>query len=276
MRESQVILPNQLDWDIKACPVISNGIVANGYKAIHRDDDQSLISIVKDSYREVNNKEFKEIVQSLADISGFSLEGYSSVKNGSKVLAYLKNNQKKAIAGFEVDNYMILGNTFDRTSGFFVGNVNKMLRCTNQWGIITMDHSIRHNSKIKDEIDKLAEVYQIYFTAEKEATERYESWHGILIPEELKELFVERALDVEGQISARKTNQKLALFDSVNREIAEMGPTAFALFNGMTHYTTHKVGSVNKVFGNVFGHTKALNDKAEKVVADLIEEYSLV
>jgi hypothetical protein len=51
------------------------------------------------------------------EFTGFEVEGYNVFQHGRKVLAFLKNNERMKIGDFDSDNYMVVGNSFDCSTG---------------------------------------------------------------------------------------------------------------------------------------------------------------
>ncbi len=265
--------PN-LSWDVLEQPVFSGGQQAVNFKALHRNDNNNLLSIVKKGYFPITNDKLKEVTHKLAEFTGFKIEGYASYQGGAKVLAYLKNQENYNIAGFEADNYMVIGNSFDKSTGFFIGQSSIILRCTNAFGSLEKRKSIRHSRNAIFEMGELVRFYQQFVHQEEAARTKFERWHNIQIPDELKELFVDSVLEIDPaeKSSTRKINQKKDLAASVNREMAAMGNTMFGLFNGLTHYTTHVLNTKEKVKGNMLGQPAILNARGIKVADRLLLE----
>jgi hypothetical protein len=252
-----------LDWEILEHPVHVNGNTADRYKGFVRSDNNELLSVTSATYQPCLNEQFVNTVSRLHEITGFDIHGYSEFQGGRKVMAYLKNTEPKNIAGFPTDSYMVLGNSFDKTTTFFVGLSNIVIRCTNAFSRIKVGLNIRHNSQLSSKLDDLVRYYQNYISEQERLTSTFEVWQGIKISAELKEMFADHVLDVkeENELSTFKKHQKEILMDSIEKETSEMGHNMYGLFNGLTHYTTHRVLSSNKVFGNSLGHTARLNEK---------------
>ncbi len=263
----------ELKWDVVSESVFSGGTEASNYQALHRNDNNQRLSIVKDSYYPITNERLIEITHRLADFTGFKIEGYTSYQGGAKVLAYLKNNENYNIAGFDAAQYMIVGNSFDKTKGFFIGESETIFRCTNQFGMLQTHQTVRHTKKAELGLDELVRFYQKFVTQQDATKRKFETWHGIQIPEELKELFIDEVLEIDPDkvTSTRRDNQRAGLAASVNRECAAMGNTMFGLFNGLTHYTTH-VLNAEKVYGNVLGQPARLNQRVMTIANRLVLE----
>ena len=71
------------------------------------------------------------------------------------------------IGDFDSTNYMVVGNSFDCSTGFFTGISNVVLRCTNQFSRISLGHNIRHNKHINVKLDELVRFYKGYMNQEK-------------------------------------------------------------------------------------------------------------
>jgi hypothetical protein len=265
----------RLAWDIDIKPVQVDNQIVQGYQALCRNDNQEILSVTKKSYHPATNEKLMEVATKMSEMTGFKIEGYNTFDGGRKVFAYLKNVEPVVIAGFPQDSYMLLGNTFDKTRSFFVGNVGEVLRCKNQFGRISIKTNVRHNSRINVKLDDLIIYYQQFVNEQRKLNETFTSWNGIAVPKELKELFIDEVLEIDPEkVSPIKRHYKESLFDSVNAEIGAMGNTVYGLFNGLTHYTTHKLEAKEKVKGNVFGHAAKLNARGYAFLNDYVAELS--
>lgn len=258
-------LSPSLNWEVSEHQVTSNDRICPGYKALHRDDNGLLLNIVKDSYYTATNGMFTTVVEKLREVTGFELLGYSQAGEGQRVLAYLKNRSGMNIGDFTTENFLVLGNSFDYSTGFFGGNVNRVLRCQNEFGRISQNFRIRHASGITGRIDEMIKYYESYVLEQSAMKTEFESWQGITMSADVKEMFVESVLNVErnenNEISTRKLNQMDNLWVSINREVNAMGDNLWSLFNGVTHYTTHVASGKERVFGNVIGTLADINSR---------------
>lgn len=258
-----------LTWDVEEHVVISNGRPAGNYKALHRNDNGGLLNIVKSSYNTATNKSFMEIVEKIRVVTDFELTGYSVAGDGGRVLAYLKNRSGMDIGDFTTENYMVLGNSFDYSTGFFGGNVNNVLRCQNEFGKISQDFRIRHNGIMEARLTDMVRYYENYILEQTQMKQEFETWQGITMSKDVKDMFIDEVLavkkDENNEVSTVKKNQVSDLWVSVNREINDMGDNLWSLFNGVTHYTTHVRGGRERVFGNILGGLADINARAFQV-----------
>lgn len=264
-------LTKQLTWDIDLKPVVVEGNVLPDYQSVVRNDNGHVLSLTKKTYHPATNEKFQEVVSRVHEFTGFDVEGYSVFHGGRKVLAFLKNNEKMRVGDFDSNNYMVIGNSFDRSTGFFTGISNVVIRCTNQFGRLQTTRTIRHNKQINMKLDELVRFYKNYVDQEQQLKEVFKIWNQKFADTPTVEAFVDHVLEIPKEnASAIKVNSKASLFHSINTEMDAMGNTAYGLFNGLTHYTSHVVKSSNKMFGNVLGHPYRLNERGFSFLHDFV------
>jgi hypothetical protein len=255
-------ITKQLSWDIDLKPVVVNGNILPDYQSIVRNDNGQVLSLTKKTYHPATNEKFLEVISRVHEFTGFDVEGYSVFQGGRKVLAFLKNNEKMRVGDFDSDNYMVIGNSFDRSTGFFTGISHVIIRCTNQFSQIQTTQTIRHNSQINMKLDELVRFYKDYMKREQQLKELFEAWNSEAVGTSTVEAFVNHVLEIPKEnVSMVKLKNRARLFDSINTEMAAMGGTAYGLFNGLTHYTSHVVKCSGKMFGNALGHSYRLNQR---------------
>lgn len=97
---------------------------------------------------------------------------------------------------------------------------------------------------------------------ERQLKEVFGVWNRHTVDTSTVEAFVDHVLEIPKEnVSAVKLSHRSSLFDSINTEMAAMGGTAYGLFNGLTHYTSHVLKSSGKMFGNALGHPYHLNQR---------------
>ena len=179
--------------------------------------------------------------------------------------------RKRKIAGFDADDYMVIGNSHDYSGSFFIGSCKVMLRCHNEFTKTAWNLEISPNATCDQKINQIITSVPLYMELERDLALTFSVWHNIPVDYQIMDGLIKRILDIEtgeGErvdkqiLSTKKFKQVQELRRSLNREIVFVGANLFGLFNGVTHYTTH-VREVNeKVFGNVLGTLSTINDRA--------------
>lgn len=259
---------DSLNWEVDTQRLYnSDGKALRDYRLLVRNDTGSVLNVCKKTYQPTLNETFKSTVDQMQKITGFNLEGFVEGYGGRRIFAYLKSEGEK-MAGFEFDNYMVIGNSHDYSSGFFVSTVHNMLRCQNQWTNVKKGalYNIPHTSSSKHRIEELIVRFENYIQDINKTKRDLELWKEIDIDQELREMMIQRVMKIENgeeDCSSRKKNNIELLRSSIQRETADIGDNLLGLFQGVTHYTTHAMGQKNRIFGNMNGNALALNNKAK-------------
>ena len=144
-----------LDWKVEQQDVVlSSGLLVPGYKVNVRNTDQSVLGIVTDKYRVVQNEEAFAFTDNL--IGGdVRYETAGSLSGGKKVwmLARLPD---KLIAGDQTETYMCFSNTHDGSGAIRVCMTPIRVVCNNtlNYALRTAKRSwaVRHTGNIEKKI----------------------------------------------------------------------------------------------------------------------------
>jgi hypothetical protein len=266
-------------WDILERPITIDGDTNNNYKALVRSDNHNLLHICKKGYTPATNAKLTEISQKLANISGMQFEGFSEFQNGCKTLCYFKNTERQFQVGdFPIEDYMIIGNSHDYSSSFFIGTSTVLIRCMNQFSRVKQNIRYHHSSNLNEKIDGLVNYFETYKTIRDQLIKQFQNMILVPISEPMKFKFIDYTLNISNpnEISSQKSNQRELLLNLVNSECLEVGENYYGALNGLTNYTTHiKELRKNKpkVFGNVFGKPAELNNRGFDFIQTQIADY---
>lgn len=268
---------NQLSWEIEEKPIYSNGLKITGYKGLFRSDNSKLLSIQKNSYTPTKNERFIEVTEKLHEITGFPIKNYYDVDEGKKTLAFLECTEPIQVCGYEFKDYLMLGNSFDGSTGFFIGNSSMMVRCENRFTKNFRQLQVNHTKNNDIKIDMLCQTFEMFVGQRKLLFDNMERFSSVQIDDSIKTALVERLTRMTEEeklgndISTRKSNIISQINHCIDTECKALGDNAFGLFNGITYYTSHLKQSKNKVIGNPFGTLNELNQTAFKYCMALAE-----
>jgi hypothetical protein len=249
------------------------------YVALKRSDTMETLSLFRDTYTETKNRTFEEHARQLADASGYELEGFAEFRGGTKVLAYLKatDDLVHQYLGLKSENYLVFGNSHDGTTPLFVGSVNILLRCYNQWGRVMQGLKVRHTKNHNYKVDMFIDLVRGFRTEKEQEAIVFQKMSEIKIDRGILDALANRLLKIdetkikEGDVlSSRMGNTKNALMDSLNKETADLGMTLWGAFNGVTHYTTH-IKSSTDTYGNLLGGNMKFNTDAFSFLMEVAE-----
>lgn len=273
---------NAFNWDIKQTPIFNaQGKVINGYKEIVRDDDDSLIAVMKNSYTPMTTQQFSDTVEQIAKNIGADIAGYEDWQTNSQlgrpqhvITAQLKMSEPLSIAGSEIQGYLTIGSGFDGGRSFFVGHTNSYMRCTNQFGSIISAFTSRLTKNNMFRVEDIVNKIELYSEYEKNLYESFERFQNVQIDDKVIKECIARLVNMTDEeridsslISTQKLNKMDDIMASVRGECAELGDNAWGLFNAVTHYTTHVASSRSQdMFGNMFGAKNIMNQKAYEML----------
>jgi len=267
-------MEKKLSFEVAESPVIYdvNGQVykSGSHKVIHKvEDPKSVLSVMKNSYTPMFNNDFMESVDRLGEISGMPIQGYSEFGGGKIVMGFLKNNiEDFKIDGHKIEDYLMVGSSFDGRYPFFVGTSTVLIRCQNQFSRISKVTKIKHTKSAPLRREELFQTLETYFENRKKMYENFEKLVKIEVSPEVRQLAIDKIMQVseedrlEEKISTRKQNLIDTLQADITTEFNDLGENVWALFNGVTRWVTHTLNQKEKHFGNVFGTAAEYNSRA--------------
>ena len=155
-----------LDWNVRQEPVFnSRGGIITGYKANVRDTDNSVLGVVGDRYKVVQNADAFEFTDDL--IGGdVRYETAGSLRGGKQIWLLAKMPDTK-IAGDKVEPYLCFTNAHDGSSGVKVCMTPIRVVCNNTLNMALSTAkrtwSLRHTENVHE---RLAEAKNCLFKAE--------------------------------------------------------------------------------------------------------------
>lgn len=276
MARSIVQFVPDINWDVqsKNISLLGENEAIPGYQALARSDNNKTIAVFKKRYVPLLNADFVENAHKISEITKFPIEGFQEINGGKKVLCYLKNNDPNfTLLGERVRDYMVFGNSHDGSTAIFLGNSHEIIRCMNQFGTIVQNMRIRHTATQTLKLENLLEDIEKYFEGLEKMEKKFEKLREIKIDKKIIEALAIRLFEVENllDVSPRKEEQIEDFFESVEQETADLGNNFWGLFNGVTHYTTHKASNRTPTLGNLWGTPGKMNQKALKFGEELLQ-----
>ena len=146
-----------LDWSVRQEPVFNaRGGIVKGYKANVRDSDGSVLGIVGDRYKVVQNADAFRFTDDL--IGGdVRYETAGSLREGRQVWLLAKMPERK-VAGDEVEPYLCFTNSHDGSGGLKVCMTPIRVVCNNTLNVALGSAkrvwSMRHTENIHERLDE--------------------------------------------------------------------------------------------------------------------------
>lgn len=252
-------MSNSLPWEVIERPVMVENQIVSGFKSLVRSDDNQVLTICKQSYTPTLNNRLTDFAEKLCDTMGFENHGFSEFHGGRKVLVHLKNNEEQfKVAGCDFKDYLLIGNSHDGTHPFWIGTDTTMIRCQNRFARKLRNMSVRHTTNHDFKIEEILGYFKSYQKEKDLMKINLEKMTKIKVSEELLISLSERLFQIEmveerlKEVSQTKVNQIHNFMESVETEMSDLGENLFAVWNGVTHYTSHKTRQTDNLFDNNF------------------------
>ena len=238
-----------LDWQVRQEPVFNaRGGTIEGYKANVRSSDSSVLGIVGDRYKVVQNEDAFKFTDSL--ISGdVRYETAGSLREGRQIWLLAKLPERK-VAGDAVEPYLCFTNAHDGSSGVKVCMTPIRVVCNNTLNMALSSAkrvwSMRHTESVHD---RLEEARDCLFHADKymaaldgfAKTAAYTPLRDAELKEILDELFpvAEDASEREKAKAKKIKDEFMVCYFAP--DIHKFRGTAWGAINAMSDLVTHNM-----------------------------------
>ena len=237
-----------LDWKVEARPVFTdNGIKIPGYVANTRDSDNSVLGIVSDKYRIVQNVDAFAFTDSLIG-EDCRYETAGSLRNGKSTFMLARLPQKK-ILGDDFDNYICFTNTHDGTGAVKVCSTNVRVVCNNTLNLALntakRSWTCKHMGRIEDKLQEAQRALQLAEEYTEQLSIYAERAANITIDEEKTYEVLKQLFRISDDASDRmKKNNQDAINDFRNCLVAvDLSPfygTLWGLVNAASDFAYHR------------------------------------
>lgn len=241
----------ELDWRVEQTPVFTDaGIEIPGYKANRRNTDGSILGIVSDRYRIVQNTEAFEFTDAIVGETEDGVVKYETAGSlcGGKRIWLLARMPVKKVLDDDVEPYMFFSNSHDGTGAIKVGMTPIRIVCANTLSLALNTAKRQWSTKhVGDMQSKLEEaklclrLADAYMTSLDEEADRLAN--AKLYEEQIAEI-LDEMFPIDDKASERKKNNVLQFknnfWTAYNMpDIAKFENSAWKAINSMSDVITH-------------------------------------
>lgn len=234
-----------LNWSVESTDVYVNGLIVPKVRANVRADDNSVLGIVSDRYRIVQNKDAFSFIDSLIDSGDVRYEKAGSLKNGRVVWMLARLNQETNILGDKVDPYICFTNTHDGSGSVRIMMTPIRVICANMLNIALNSASRQWSAThVGDFERKLEDAQKTLLLANNYLTALDEEAHkmvDIKISDTVWEEFVHELLPETPTTSLINLENRRDELRSklLADDIRKFNGTGWAVVNAVTDYVAH-------------------------------------
>ena len=241
----------ELDWRVEQTPVFTDaGIEIPGYKANRRNTDGSILGIVSDRYRIVQNTEAFEFTDAIVGETEDGVVKYETAGSlcGGKRIWLLAKMPTKKVLDDDVEPYMFFSNSHDGTGAIKVGMTPVRIVCANTLAIALntakRQWSTKHVGDMQSKLEeaklclRMADSYMANLDVEADRLA-----NAKLYMEQVEEI-LDEMFPVDDNTSERKKNNivqfKNQFWTAYNMpDIQKFEDSAWMAVNAMSDVITH-------------------------------------
>lgn len=241
----------ELDWRVEQTPVFTDaGIEIPGYKANRRNTDGSILGIVSDRYRIVQNTEAFEFTDAIVGETEDGVVKYETAGSlcGGKRIWLLAKMPTKKVLDDDVEPYMFFSNSHDGTGSIKVGMTPVRIVCANTLAIALntakRQWSTKHVGDMQSKLEeaklclRMADSYMANLDVEADRLA-----NAKLYREQIEEI-LDEMFPVDDNASERKKNNivqfKNQFWTAYNMpDIQKFEDSAWMAVNAMSDVITH-------------------------------------
>lgn len=238
-----------LDWEVVSNPVFdSNGKEIVGYKANTRSSDNSVLGIVSNRYKIIQNSKAFDFTDSLIEDESIRYETAGSLRNGKQIWLLAQMPTTKVL-GDDVAPYICFTNTHDGSGAIRVCLTPIRVVCNNTLNIAlsnaSRSWSTRHIGDLEAKLIEARETLEL----SSRYMEELDKEANVLVEKKMTDSDIEAVLDEifpvdEENDTARKVRNINEVKDAfyvcyMMPDIAKFRGTAWGAVQAMSDLVTH-------------------------------------
>lgn len=270
-----------LNWKVLQKPIYtSSGTLIEGYKANVRNTDQSVLGIVTDRYKVVQNDEAFKFTDDLLG-AGVRYETAGSLQDGKRIWLLAKLPHEYIIGGEQISPYLVFTNTHDGSGAIKVAVTPVRIVCNNTLSLALStakrSWSTIHTGDINGKMDEARETLQLankymnclgkefnHLQQKKISERKVMEFIGELLPEPENASYQQKR-----NVARLREDMKRRYFEAP--DLKDLGNTAYRFVNAVSDFATHArpIRETKDYQQNMFMKTvdgNPLIDKAYQIV----------
>ena len=299
-KAEDIIKTANLNWTVSKRPMFiqggldSNGEIVSDIKvsdqvAVVRDDTNTVLGCVGESYAPIQNTEMFAFFNSLVGVGNLNYDSAGSFYNGKRVFATAKTKGQIRIVGTDdiSDSYIVVCNSHDGSLALKALFTNIRIACSNSLNAAIKGSknsiSLRHSGNISSRIAEAQQVLglNVQYTNtfnEIANTLAKQLVDSKMVEQFLKDCFKPATKEINDEESTRVKNIQLQvknLFENdPKNNMSGISGSKWALYNAVTQYADHEAVSVKKNADNrmnsiMFGSSANLKQKAFDLITTI-------
>lgn len=245
-----------LEWEVRLVPLMTatDHLAVPMSKAVVRATDNSVLGVVGNAYRPLQNSEAFSFFDPFIQSGGVRFETAGSLRNGQRVwiLAAINRKDAEIVEGDAIKKFILLSNGHDGTLSLRIGFTPVRVVCANTLRL-SLENSesaflrIRHNVNVVSSMNEIQEVINLADESFEATATQYRrlAAHGVNTAD--LEKYVREVFDVKEDITSDKSKvvQEITeLFDGGRgTEIPGVRGTMWGAYNAVAEFLQYQYGN---------------------------------
>jgi hypothetical protein len=280
-RVTELLEKTGLNWSVRTEEIqTTSGIALEGHSAIIREDKNIPLSVMSKTYYPYQNHDLVELLDKVSNQSGLEvlqIHKGGIFGDGQKVYIQLKSNDLR-LGNDRIEGYLTGINSFDGSTSLAFGPSNITISCMNTFfaSFREIDSKVRHTKNMVVRVDEICRSLEGVLKEEKKVFDDIvrlseTRFDDVIKDKVTKHLFnIEKDIDLKDldSISGVTRNRLSRFYIDLDGELKDKGgDNMWALFSGITKYTTHSLSKdmernkENKMFGTYGTREKQIFSK---------------
>lgn len=274
------IVKSGLNWGVGLEPVTVAGKALPDYRAVVRDNGD-VLGVVGKQYKPLQNREQFNWFAPFLESGECQFETCGSLKGGRLVWVLAKINRDDAEVGQgdTIKKYLLLTSSHDGSKATSVGFCPIRVVCWNTLSAGLKDRNstllkVKHTAKQHKALAAIRETVNLVNETFEATAAQYRKLAACNLDAAELRKYVKLVLQLpedDKAITTRGGNILDGIIDLAANGVGNDGKTAWAAYNGVTHYVTHHYGrnADSRLRAAWYGEGKKLSDRAFELALQL-------
>ncbi len=238
-----------LDWGVTQKNIITaDGDKINGFKANVRDSDNSVLGVVTDRYRVVQNTEAFSFTDALLG-EGVRYETAGSLQNGRRIWILARLPQQYIINGEEVTPYLVFMNAHDGSGSIKVAMTPVRVVCQNTLNLALAtakrSWSCNHTGDINSKLDEAGNTLLYAGKYMAELGKSFSQLNQVRLTDNRVEELIGTLLPLPEEASQQQRRNTQKLREDMKRryfdapDLRHVGKNGYRFINAVSDFATH-------------------------------------
>lgn len=238
-----------LDWQVVQEPIYTDaGDIIPGYKANIRDRDRSVLGVVTERYKIIQNQEAFAFTDALLG-NGVRYETAGSLQEGKRVWLLARLPREYIISGERISPYLVFSNTHDGSGAVKVALNPIRVVCNNTLNLAlhTANRSwaMIHTGNIKDKIQEAKDTLFMAETYMDNLGKEFESLRKQKVTDSQVKGYIEQLLPMGKDATPIQSRNTIKLREDLERryydapDLQNVGSNAYRFINAVSDFATH-------------------------------------